>query len=99
MNAALDSDCYPLPIPKGITNLNGNARFAKLELAKVHFRMKVVPESRKLPTIKHYRVIYQFTRLPFGVKTDLAIFHRVMDTMLSGLPAVTAYLDILATGN
>ena len=50
-------------------------------------------------TINTHRGLYQYTRLPFGVASALAIFQQVMDTILQGIPHVLCYLDdILVTG-
>ena len=39
------------------------------------------------------------TRLPFGVSSAPAIFQRIMDNLLQGIPQVCVYLDdILVTG-
>lgn len=37
--------------------------------------------------------IYQYTRLPFGVKTATGIFQNIINSMISGLKDKTAYLD------
>ena len=43
---------------------------------------------------------YMYTRLPFGVSPAPAIFQRVMDTTLQGVPHTVCYLDdILVTGS
>ena len=40
-----------------------------------------------------HRGLYQYTRLPFGVSSAPAIFQKVMDTVLQGLPKIISYLD------
>ena len=43
--------------------------------------------------------LYEYTRLPFGVASAPAVFQRIMDTILQGIPSVICYLDdILITG-
>ena len=37
--------------------------------------------------------MYKFNRLSFGIKDTLAIFQQVMDTMLSELDFVAAYVE------
>lgn len=94
LNAALEPHEYPLPLPEDLfAKLNGGKYFATLDLAEAYLQLEVEPESRKLLTINTHRGLYQYNRLPFGVKTAPAIFQQVMDTMLSGVPGVAAYLD------
>ena len=94
LNAALKTHCYPLPLPEDIfTMLNGGTYFAKLDLADAYFQIEVAPESRELLTINTHRGLFQYTRLPFGVKTAPAIFQQVIDTIISGLLGTAAYMD------
>ena len=44
-------------------------------------------------TINTHRGLYQYTRLPFGVASAPAIFQKVTDTILQGLPKIISYLD------
>ena len=55
--------------------------------------------ARKYVTINTQKGLFQYTRLAFGVSSAPAIFQRIMDNLLQGIPQVCVYLDdILVTG-
>ncbi|BHF83963.1 hypothetical protein SprV_0902711200 [Sparganum proliferum] len=94
LNAALVPNCYPLSVPAGLfTLLNGGTYFAKLDLADAYLQIEVVPQSSELLTINTHRGLFQYTRLPFGVKTAPALVQQTMNAMLSGIPSTVGYLD------
>ena len=61
--------------------------------------MSLAEEWRDLVVLNTHKGLYCYNRLPFGVASAPAIFQKVMDTILQGLPNVFCYLDdILITG-
>jgi len=61
--------------------------------------MSLAEECRDLVVLNTHKGLYRYNRLPFGVASAPAIFQKVMDTILQGLPNVFCYLDdILITG-
>ena len=56
-------------------------------------------ESKQYLTINTHRGLFRYNRLPFGVYSAPAIFQRVMESTLQGIPHTVVYLDdILVTG-
>ncbi|CAI2731094.1 unnamed protein product [Schistosoma spindalis] len=101
LNNALEDHTYPLPIQEDLfIKLNGGKYFAKIDLADAYLQIAVDPASQPLLTINTHRGLYQYKRLPFGVKPAPAIFQQIMDTMLANLPGVAVYLDdVIVTGS
>ncbi|CAH8499886.1 unnamed protein product [Dicrocoelium dendriticum] len=94
LNASLNNHQYPLPLPEDMfAKLNGGRCFAKLDLSDAYLQIEVDEPSRELLTINTHRGLYQYHRLPFGVKTAPAIFQQIMDTMLTDIDGAAAYLD------
>ena len=100
VNQALDVDQYPLPKPENLfVTLAGGNKFTKLDLSQAYQQLPLEEESRKYVTINTHKGLYQYTRLPFGIASAPAMFQKMMDTVLQGIPNVICYIDdILVTG-
>ena len=62
-------------------------------------QIELEKESQKLVVINTHKVLFQYTRLPFGISSVPAIFQQVMDQIFQGLTGVQCYLDdIVITG-
>nr|CDJ96595.1 RNA-directed DNA polymerase (reverse transcriptase) domain containing protein [Haemonchus contortus] len=94
LNDALDLHQYPIPLPEDIfATLTSGQYFSHIDFADAYLQIEMDQQSKQLLTINTHRGLYQYNRLPFGVKSAPAIFQQNMDTILAGLPGVVAYLD------
>ena len=100
VNQAAQKESYPLPrIEDLLSNLAGGDTFTKLDLSNAYQQVALNEESRKYVVINTHLELFQYNRLPFGVASAPAIFQRIMDSLLQGIPNVVVYLDdILVTG-
>ena len=101
VNPALKVDQYPLPKVEDLfATLAGGRKFTKLDLSQAYLQLELHPEARQYCTINTHRGLYQFTRLPFGISSAPAMFQKVMDTILQGVPQTLCFIDdILITGS
>ena len=51
------------------------------------------PDSKKFVTVNTQKGFYQYNRLPFGISSAPAIFQRIVESVLRGIPNVFIYLD------
>ena len=55
--------------------------------------------SKQYVVISTHKGLFRYNRLPFGVSSAPAIFQRVMESHLQGIPGVEVYWeDILVSG-
>ena len=100
VNRSIEIEQYPLPKANELfSSLSGGQQFTKLDLAQAYQQLPLDEESQRFCCINTHQGLYRFTRLPFGVSSAPAIFQRVMDTILQGIPHVQCYIDdLLITG-
>ena len=100
INQALDVDQYPLPKPEDLfATLSSGVTFTKLDLSQAYLQLPLEENSKKYATVNTHQGLYQYNRLPFGIASAPAVFQRLMDSILQGIPGVTCYIDdILVTG-
>ncbi len=94
LNLATEADCYPLP---NMTDLSsrvvGCTVFSKLDLKKGYLQIPVRTEDIPKTALTTPFGLFEFLRMPFGLKNAGMTFQRFMDQVLNGLPACSAYLD------
>ncbi|MBW0539090.1 hypothetical protein O181_078805, partial [Austropuccinia psidii MF-1] len=82
LNNYTKADRYPIPrIPHALDKLAKAKYITKMDCMKGFYQNGVKPNSMKLLRIIFHMGIYEYTRMPFGIKNAPAHFQRMMDTI------------------
>ncbi|MBW0553067.1 hypothetical protein O181_092782 [Austropuccinia psidii MF-1] len=82
LNNYTKADRYPIPgIPHALDKLAKAKYITKMDCMKGLHQYGVKPNSMKLLRIIRHMGIYEYTRMPFGIKNSPAHFQRIMDTI------------------
>nr|XP_029709454.1 uncharacterized protein K02A2.6-like [Aedes albopictus] len=100
VNPNLVVDEHPLPtIEELFANVAGGEKFSKIDLSQAYLQLEVDPDQREILTLSTHLGLYRPTRLMYGVSSAPAIWQRLMEEVLNGIPGVTVFLDdIRVTG-
>ena len=100
LNPVMSVDQYPLPKPQDLyATLSGGKKFTTLDLSQAYHQLMLDEQAQNYCVINTHKGLYKYKRLPFGVASAPAIFQRLMDTILQGIPGVICYIDdIMVTG-
>lgn len=97
LNAVTVPDSYPLPYISNVLDKLRNAHYlSSLDIKSAYWQVPVAKESRKFTafTVPN-RGLYQFKRMPFGLRNSPATWQRLIDNVLGSdlEPYVFVYLD------
>ena len=100
VNAASKLEQYPIPRVEDLFSaLSGGKYFTKLDMSQAYQQIELDEDSKQYVVINTHKGLFRYNRLPFGVSSAPAIFQRVMESILQGIPGVAVYLDdILVSG-
>ncbi|CAF5183326.1 unnamed protein product [Rotaria magnacalcarata] len=96
LNSITQKDVYPLPrIDDVLERLNGSHIFSKLDLRSGYCQVPLVSDERKKTAFISPDGLWQFNRLPQGLKNSPSVFQRLMNQTLGSLrwDICLAYLD------
>jgi len=95
INKYVMSTRHPLPLPGEIFGqLSGATVFSKLDIVKAYHHVELAKESRHLTAFMDAEHgLCQFTRLPMGLKDSGAVFQKVVEKCIGGIPGVFVYAD------
>ena len=96
LNGVSKFDAYPMPrSDNGLDLLKGSTFFSSLDLASGFHQIRLSEKSKELTAFLTPEGLFQFNRMPFGLKCAPATFKRLMDIVLAGLTWRTClvYLD------
>jgi hypothetical protein len=96
LNLVTQEDKYPLPNMADLASrLDGCRVFSKLDLQKGYLQVPVNAADVPKTAIITPFGLFEFLRMPFGLKNAGMTFQRMMDQIFFDLPCVFVYLDDL----
>ena len=84
LNSVTISDGYPIPpLSNILDNLSSGKYYSKLDLASGYWQIKLRTSDQPKTAFNIHLGLYQFLRLPFGLKTASSTLQRVLNTVFS----------------
>lgn len=100
LNISTIFDKYPLPnIQDCNINLHECTIFSKIDLVRAYHQIPVAPEDVHKTAVTTPFGLFEFLRMPFGVKNGAQTFQRFINEILTDMDFIFVYVDDILIGS
>lgn len=94
LNSITKPDRYPVPRLHDFTsNLNSCTVFSSVDLVKGYHQIPMAPEDIAKTAVITPFGLYEYLRMPFGLRNSSQTFQRFLDSITRDLPFIFVYID------